>query len=54
MYGVAVLSLIGVLFDGIVMWYEALGLVLGYVFYIGGKNSGIHMSIKLGIVNLSL
>ncbi|XP_037036728.1 sodium/potassium/calcium exchanger 3-like isoform X2 [Bradysia coprophila] len=34
MYGVAVISLIGVLYDGIVMWYEGLALVLAYFFYI--------------------
>lgn len=38
MYGVAVLSLIGVLIDGIVMWYEGLALVLTYIFYIVGKS----------------
>lgn len=37
MYGVAVVSLIGVLCDGIVMWYEALALVMGYIFYIVGE-----------------
>lgn len=37
MYGVAVVSLIGVLYDGIVMWYEGLALVLGYIFYIIGR-----------------
>jgi len=36
MYGVAVLALIGVLYDGIVMWYEGLALVLAYFFYIIG------------------
>lgn len=36
MYGVAVLGLIGVLYDGIVMWYEGLALVLAYLFYIIG------------------
>lgn len=41
MYGVAVLSLIGVLFDGIVMWYEGLALVLGYVFYISGEKMAV-------------
>ncbi|KAJ6636772.1 Sodium/potassium/calcium exchanger 5 [Pseudolycoriella hygida] len=34
MYGVAVTALIGVLYDGIVMWYEGLALVLAYFFYI--------------------
>lgn len=37
MYGVAVISLIGVLLDGVVMWYEGLALVLTYFFYIIGK-----------------
>lgn len=37
MYGVAVVSLIGVLCDGIVMWYEGLALVLGYIVYIAGE-----------------
>lgn len=47
MYGVAVLSLIVVLSDGIVMWYEALGLVLGYVLYIGGekKRQSVYMKV---------
>lgn len=40
MYGVAVLSLIAVLIDGIVMWYEGLALVLTYIFYIVGKSNG--------------
>lgn len=37
MYCVAVLGLICTLYDGIVMWYEALFLVLAYFFYISGK-----------------
>lgn len=41
MYGIAVVSLIGVLYDGIVMWYEGLALVLAYFFYIVGKYSGL-------------
>lgn len=39
MYGVAVISLIGVLYDGIVMWYEGLALVLAYFLYIVGGYS---------------
>lgn len=31
------IGLIGVLYDGIVMWYEGLALVLAYFFYIVGK-----------------
>ncbi|XP_058461269.1 sodium/potassium/calcium exchanger 3-like [Malaya genurostris] len=34
MYGMAVIGLITVLFDGKVMWYEALILVSAYIFYI--------------------
>uniref|UniRef100_A0A182JA64 Sodium/potassium/calcium exchanger 5 n=1 Tax=Anopheles atroparvus TaxID=41427 RepID=A0A182JA64_ANOAO len=34
MYGIAVIGLIGVLYDGRVMWYEATVLVSAYVFYI--------------------
>ncbi|XP_063709583.1 sodium/potassium/calcium exchanger 4-like [Culicoides brevitarsis] len=34
MYAIAVLGLIGVLHDGIVMWYEALALILTYFIYI--------------------
>ncbi|XP_061515793.1 sodium/potassium/calcium exchanger 3 isoform X3 [Anopheles gambiae] len=34
MYGIAVMGLIGVLYDGKVMWYEATVLVSAYVFYI--------------------
>lgn len=37
MYGVAVVSLIGVLLDGVVMWYEGLALVLTYLIYIVGR-----------------
>lgn len=37
MYAVSVISLIVVLQDGIVMWYEALLLVLFYMIYIAGK-----------------
>lgn len=37
MYAVAVLSLIGVLYDDKVMWYEALALVCTYFLYIFGK-----------------
>lgn len=43
MYGVAVVSLIGVLFDGIVMWYEGLALVLGYIVYIVGEALFFHL-----------
>lgn len=39
MYAVAVVSLIVTLQDGIVMWYEALILVLIYMMYIAGKIS---------------
>lgn len=41
MYGVAVVSLICVLLDGVVMWYEGLALVLTYIFYIVGKSKDI-------------
>lgn len=37
MYAVAVISLIVTLQDGIVMWYEALLLVLFYMIYIAGE-----------------
>lgn len=37
MYGISVIALIITLQDGIVMWYEALCLVLAYVIYIAGK-----------------
>lgn len=36
MYGIAVIGLIGVLYDGRVMWYEATVLVSAYVLYIAG------------------
>lgn len=44
-YGVAVLSLICVLIDSIVMWYEAFGLVLGYVIYIIGKKKKLFIGM---------
>jgi solute carrier family 24 (sodium/potassium/calcium exchanger), member 4 len=34
MYGVSVVALIYTLYDGIIMWYEGLGLVLAYIFYL--------------------
>lgn len=37
MYGIAVIGLIGVLADGKVMWYEALGLIMTYFIYITGN-----------------
>lgn len=37
MYAVSVISLIVVLQDGKIMWYEALALVLAYMIYIAGK-----------------
>lgn len=37
MYAVSVISLIFVLEDGRIMWYEALALVLAYMIYIAGK-----------------
>lgn len=38
MYAIAVIGLIGVLVDGVVMWYEALGLILTYFVYITGND----------------
>lgn len=37
MYGISVIALIITLQDGIIMWYEALTLVLAYFIYIGGR-----------------
>lgn len=43
MYGMAVLSLIGILYDDRVMWYEALALVCAYLLYVIGKISDVFL-----------
>ena len=47
MYGIAVMGLIGVLYDGKVMWYEATVLVSAYVFYITGECYSIIKRLNL-------
>lgn len=42
MYAVSVVSLIVVLHDGKVMWYEGLGLALAYFIYISGEFNDIY------------
>lgn len=37
MYAISVIALIATLQDGVVMWYEALALVMAYLIYIAGK-----------------